>query len=71
VGCALRKSLAGSSNVQIVVSAEGGERPVVTGAVEEPTPWLINSVWPGLRSSLSALNAVSQLVGVRGVRRSS
>lgn len=49
IGCGLCKSLAGPDNVQMVMNGEGGERPVVTGAIDEPTLRLINVVCPGLR----------------------
>ncbi|HEX4507873.1 MAG TPA: Coenzyme F420 hydrogenase/dehydrogenase, beta subunit C-terminal domain [Alphaproteobacteria bacterium] len=48
IGCGLCKSLAGPGNVEMVMSAEGGERPVVTGTLDEPTLRLINAVCPGL-----------------------
>jgi len=48
IGCGLCKSIAGPGNVQMVMNAEGGERPVVTGTVDEPTLWLINTICPGL-----------------------
>jgi coenzyme F420 hydrogenase subunit beta len=48
IGCGLCKSLAGPGNVEMVMNKEGGERPVVTGTVDEPTLWLINTVCPGL-----------------------
>ena len=53
IGCGLCKSLAGkapdgSPNIQLVMNAEGGERPVVTGTVDDATLKLINAVCPGL-----------------------
>jgi coenzyme F420 hydrogenase subunit beta len=48
MGCGLCKSIAGADNVQMVMNREGGERPVVTGTVDEPTLTLINAVCPGL-----------------------
>ncbi len=48
IGCGLCKSLAGPGNVEMVMNKEGGERPVVTGTVDAPTLWLINTVCPGL-----------------------
>jgi coenzyme F420 hydrogenase subunit beta len=53
IGCGLCKSLAGkapngSANIQMVMNLEGGERPVVTGTVDEPTLKLINAVCPGI-----------------------
>jgi coenzyme F420 hydrogenase subunit beta len=48
IGCGLCKSLAGPGNIQMVMNLEGGERPVVTGAVDEPTLKLINAVCPGI-----------------------
>jgi coenzyme F420 hydrogenase subunit beta len=48
IGCGLCKSVAGQGNVEMVMNAEGGERPVVTGTVDEPTLQLINAVCPGL-----------------------
>jgi coenzyme F420 hydrogenase subunit beta len=49
IGCGLCKSIAGQGNIEMVMNAEGGERPVVTGTVDEPTLRLINTVCPGLR----------------------
>jgi coenzyme F420 hydrogenase subunit beta len=48
IGCGLCKSLAGPGNIQMVMNLEGGERPVVTGTVDEPTLKLINAVCPGI-----------------------
>ncbi len=53
IGCGLCKSLAGkaadgSANIRMVMNLEGGERPVVTGTVDEPTLKLINAVCPGI-----------------------
>jgi coenzyme F420 hydrogenase subunit beta len=48
MGCGLCKSLAGPGNIEMAMNAEGGERPVVTGMVDEPTLKLINAVCPGL-----------------------
>ncbi|MDB5394097.1 MAG: coenzyme hydrogenase [Rhodospirillales bacterium] len=53
IGCGLCKSLAGkdangAGNVRMVMNREGGERPLVTGTVDEPTLRLINAVCPGL-----------------------
>ncbi len=48
MGCGLCKSLAGPGNIEMVMNLEGGERPVVTGTVDEPTLKLINAVCPGL-----------------------
>jgi coenzyme F420 hydrogenase subunit beta len=53
IGCGLCKSLAGrdangADNIQMVMNREGGERPAVTGTVDEPTLKLINAVCPGL-----------------------
>jgi coenzyme F420 hydrogenase subunit beta len=49
IGCGLCESIAGSSNVKMVMVGEGGERPAVVGEVDEPTLRLINAVCPGLR----------------------
>jgi coenzyme F420 hydrogenase subunit beta len=48
IGCGLCKSLAGPGNIAMVMNAEGGERPVVTGSVDEPALRLINAVCPGI-----------------------
>jgi coenzyme F420 hydrogenase subunit beta len=48
IGCGLCQSLAGPENVRLAMNAEGGERPVVVGVVDEPTLRLINAVCPGL-----------------------
>jgi coenzyme F420 hydrogenase subunit beta len=48
IGCGLCKSVAGPGNIRMAMNAEGGERPVVTGVVDDATLWLINSVCPGL-----------------------
>jgi coenzyme F420 hydrogenase subunit beta len=51
IGCGLCQSLAGADNVRMAMNGEGGERPVVTGAVEPATLKLINAVCPGLTCS--------------------
>jgi coenzyme F420 hydrogenase subunit beta len=53
IGCGLCKSIAGkdpsgADNIRMVMNREGGERPVVTGAIDEPTLKLINAVCPGI-----------------------
>ena len=48
MGCGLCQSIAGPQNVQMEMSAEGGERPVVVGTIDEPTLRLINATCPGL-----------------------
>jgi coenzyme F420 hydrogenase subunit beta len=48
IGCGICQSIAGKANVRMVMSAEGGERPVVIGTVDEPALRLINAVCPGI-----------------------
>ena len=55
MGCGLCKSLAGPGNVAMVMNAEGGERPVVTGTVDEPTLKLINAVCPASMSTAMSM----------------
>lgn len=47
VGCGLCRSLAGPEKVALVMNGEGGERPVVTGALDEATLALIDRTCPG------------------------
>ena len=48
MGCGLCESIAGSANVRMAMSAEGGERPAVIGALDEATLRVINAVCPGI-----------------------
>ncbi len=65
IGCGLCKSLAGPGNIAMVMNAEGGERPVVTGTVDDAALSLINATCPGIhvegyvheRSTEAALDA--------------
>lgn len=48
IGCGLCQSLAGPEAIRIVMSGEGGERPLVLKPLDEPVLRLINAVCPGL-----------------------
>lgn len=48
IGCGLCQSIAGKANVRMTMNGEGGERPVVIGAVDEAALRLINAVCPGI-----------------------
>jgi coenzyme F420 hydrogenase subunit beta len=48
IGCGLCQSIAGADNVRLAMLAEGGERPVVVGTLDDPTLARINAVCPGL-----------------------
>ena len=48
IGCGLCQSLAGPDSIRIVMSGEGGERPVVLKTLDEPVLRLINDVCPGI-----------------------
>jgi coenzyme F420 hydrogenase subunit beta len=47
-GCGLCQSIAGADRVRMTMNAEGGERPVVTGTLDEAALRLINAVCPGI-----------------------
>jgi coenzyme F420 hydrogenase subunit beta len=47
-GCGLCQSIAGADRVRMTMNAEGGERPAVTGTLDEATLRLINAVCPGV-----------------------
>ena len=49
IGCGLCQSLAGPDRIRMRVTAEGTERPVVTGALDRETVDAIYDVCPGLR----------------------
>jgi coenzyme F420 hydrogenase subunit beta len=47
-GCGLCQSVAGADRVRMTMNAEGGERPLVTGTLDDATLRLINAVCPGI-----------------------
>jgi coenzyme F420 hydrogenase subunit beta len=49
IGCGLCESLAGRDRLELVTTADGRERPVVRGALDERTLHAINAVCPGTR----------------------
>jgi coenzyme F420 hydrogenase subunit beta len=50
MGCGLCQSIAGLENIRLTMNAEGGERPVVVGAVDDKTLELINAACPGIHA---------------------
>lgn len=48
IGCGLCQSVAGTDSIRIVMSEEGGERPIVLKPLDEPVLRLINDVCPGV-----------------------
>jgi coenzyme F420 hydrogenase subunit beta len=48
IGCGLCQSVAGAQRVRMTMNAEGGERPVLIGTLDEATLRLINAVCPGM-----------------------
>lgn len=48
IGCGLCQSIAGPERIRIVMSGEGGERPVVLQTLDEPVLEMINAVCPGV-----------------------
>ena len=51
MGCGLCEGVAGSDAVAMTMLAEGGERPVVKGVIDDATLSRINAVCPGLHCS--------------------
>ena len=49
IGCGLCRSIAGSGDVEMVMTPEGRERPVALRALDKPTLAKINAVCPGTR----------------------
>ncbi|RTL99993.1 MAG: coenzyme F420 hydrogenase [Hyphomicrobiales bacterium] len=49
IGCGLCRSIAGPGGVEMVMTPEGRERPVVLRALDKPTLEKINAVCPGTR----------------------
>jgi coenzyme F420 hydrogenase subunit beta len=49
IGCGLCRSIAGSDRINIVLTPEGRERPVVAAPLDAPTLERINAVCPGTR----------------------
>jgi coenzyme F420 hydrogenase subunit beta len=49
IGCGLCKAVAGAERIEIIMTAEGRERPVVRSPLDAPTLERINAVCPGTR----------------------
>lgn len=50
MGCGLCQSIAGSDRIRMVMSGEGGERPVVRAPLDDATLRAINHACPGIRA---------------------
>jgi coenzyme F420 hydrogenase subunit beta len=49
IGCGLCQALAGPDHIQVTMTPEGRERPIVLSPLDEPTLARINAVCPGVR----------------------
>ncbi len=49
IGCGLCQSIAGPQAIRLVMSGEGGERPLVLKPLDEPVLRTINAVCPGIK----------------------
>ena len=66
IGCGLCRSLAGAERIDLVLTPEGRERPVVRTALDRPTLERINAVCPGLTATYPGAEAM----GARPVEES-